>query len=302
VDFSRVKLVTHKGCMDGSAAAILFLVAGGKRENIVFCHPSHYQMDDAVKDLMDSTGNPILVVDTSISIELAEQIEFLKRDVTLLDHHKSADDLKKFSWCSVDHSRCGCLMFYDYIYRSIYVDQYTKVAKYSQLICAVDDVDRWQHNIPESKKVAFLHNILGQNLFIDRFLKNPSIEFSDNEKYLLEIDESRRNQYIQEKKNDLVVITKQIDGHQVRIGCVRADNHQSFLGNDICEDLNLNIDIALMIGLHSISLRGSSNCPVDLSALAKKNGGGGHKLAAGCSVSKILGEELLDLIMSKFNF
>lgn len=301
MDFSNVKLVTHKGCLDGSACAILFLAGGGKIENLHFSYPSHDGIDELVRDLLDSTTLPILIADASISYSLAKQIDLTRRDVIILDHHKSADDLKEFSWCEVDHSRCGSLMLYDYMLLNGQYIQ-TVLEDYHNLILRVDDNDRWIHQYPDSKKIAALHNKLGQSLFIERFLNNPLTSFSDKEKYLLEIDEYKTKLYIEDKKKEVVVLNKEIDGVMIRVGCVKADNHQSVLGNSICEDLSLNVDVALMVGLNSISLRAKSTCPVDLSSLAKHNGGGGHKLAAGCSLSKVLGEDFLDLVVSRFKF
>jgi len=47
-------------------------------------------------------------------------------------------------------------------------------------------------------------------------------------------------------------------------------------------------------------LRGDGT--VDLSKVAALNGGGGHSTAAGCNQAKVLGRELLDLVMDKMKW
>jgi len=37
---NNTALVTHRGCLDGTGSALMFMLAGGKRENILFCNPS----------------------------------------------------------------------------------------------------------------------------------------------------------------------------------------------------------------------------------------------------------------------
>lgn len=285
-------LVTHQNCMDGSACATLFIAAGGLRENVFFVSPNHRDVDDLVLNLLENWSGPILIADVSISVSLAKNIK--RNDIILLDHHKSAIPLKEFSWCEIDveNTRCGSMMLYDWLsYNMLHPP--LKVGDLKELIVLVDDNDRYVKNYQESDVVSLLHEVLGQEFFIDRFLKNKSIILNPMEQYVVDLEIKKRDKYIERKKKEVQVIVKEINERKVNVGFVYANTHQSLLGNKICTDLNM--DVAVLIGTN-VSLRGSKNCPIDLSVVAKINSGGGHKLASGFSLSSILKNDLVELV------
>jgi oligoribonuclease NrnB/cAMP/cGMP phosphodiesterase (DHH superfamily) len=284
IDLSKTALVTHKNCCDGSTCAVLFLAAGGKRENVFFSSPNHNDTDELVSDLLETFSGPILIADASISEKQAEKV--YRDDVVLLDHHKSAIPLAKFSWCEIDieNTRCGAMMLFDWLKTNA---QSTWFMEHKFLVDLVDDHDRWIHNYPESENNAVFHELIGSKKYIDRFLKNPSPKLNEMEQYALNLEIEKRDEYIQYKMKNLFVVEKEIQGHKVNVAFVSSGIHQSRLGNMICEDPSLNVDICVLVG-SAISMRSRHNCPVDLAAVAKKLGGGGHKYAAGFSLDKFL--------------
>lgn len=297
IDITKAALVTHQGCMDGSACAIVFAKAGGLLQNVRFSSPNHRDVDELVEDLLNTWPGPIILADISISLSLANKIR--RDDVLLFDHHKSAVPLAGLPWCEIDkeNSRCGSKILYEWLEK--YEDS---LLPYKDFIDTIDDHDRWVKNIPNSDELALLHEVLGQDLFIERFLKHPAVSFFPNEEYVLRIEKHKRDKFVENKKNNLSIISKKIGGHDLRVAFVQAGTHQSQLGNSICSDPIHNVDIAVLIGGNSISLRASPTCPVDLSAVAKLNGGGGHMKAAGCSIDKLLGQNLVDFVAEKLKF
>jgi oligoribonuclease NrnB/cAMP/cGMP phosphodiesterase (DHH superfamily) len=96
MDLTNTKLVTHANCPDGLACAIVFISAGGQRNNVVFSSPNHKFVDEKVKDLLgSSSGVDIIIADLSVSEQLAEVIENAYKNVLLFDHHNSAEKIKK---------------------------------------------------------------------------------------------------------------------------------------------------------------------------------------------------------------
>jgi uncharacterized protein len=295
VNISEAKLVTHASCMDGSACAILFIAAGGLKENIHFVSPNHRDVDEVISDLLETWSGPIILADISISLKLAKKVG--RSDVVLLDHHKSSIPLANFKWCEIDkeNTRCGSMMFYDWLlYNMIHPPPI--FVNYENLVTLVDDNDRWIRAYSDSGSLALFHEVLGQDLFVDRFLKNPDPILDMMEHYALNLEISKRDKYIERKKKQVQVIEREINGHKVRLGFVASGTHQSLLGNMICDDPELNVDIAVLVG-SSISLRASKACPVDLSVVAKLNGGGGHQAASGCSLDKMLGKSLVEYVI-----
>ena len=293
MDISKAALVTHANCMDGSTCAVLFLAAGGLRKNIHFSSPNHRDVDKAVSELLETWPGLIMLADISISLDLAKKVG--RSDVVLLDHHKSAIPLKEFPWCEIDveNTRCGSKMLFDWL-----INNYTcmSLVPYEDLVTLVNDNDLWIKAYNESGNLALFHEVLGQDLFIDRFLKRPEPTLDTMEQYALNLATTKRDKYVEYKKKNVQIVEKEINGNKVRLGFVAAGTHQSVLGNEICEDPELNVDIAVLVG-SSISLRGKHNCPVDLSALAKLNRGGGHRAAAGCSLDGMLGKSLVEYVI-----
>jgi len=300
MNLNNTKLVTHAHCMDGSTCAIVFLAAGGRKENIEFSSPSHDKVDDIVSNLWEYWEGDILLADISISLELAEKInKFHNNRITLLDHHASAIPLSKFSWCHIDelNSRSGGALLYDWLSKEGF-----NLKRYKDLVDCVDDVDRWQWILPESNNIYSLHKILGQEFFIERFLKKADINPNSNEKYSIDLSEKKKESFIKQKKKELQIHDIKINNHSLRVAFVDAGSYQSELGNDIVSDTILDVDIAIMVSGKSVSMRTSKDSPVSVGNIASLNKGGGHFAAAGFSVRNVLGMELTEFIRKNMRF
>jgi oligoribonuclease NrnB/cAMP/cGMP phosphodiesterase (DHH superfamily) len=301
---SNTLLMTHKACQDGSACALLFLAAGGKKENIHFCNPAHVETDAMLYELIhDTDDSDIWMVDLSISKEMADSIRDTVHEcrIEIIDHHNSAIPLKEYYFCQIDenNSQCGSMLFYNWLF-GLSGSGHGELRKYKELVTLTDDIDRWKHNYPESGQLAVLHKILGQELFIERFKKNPGVDLTDQEHYLIDINNKKREIDTKNRKKSLKIITKIINSVEYRFGIVYSyGDDQSLLGNAICSDPGLDVDVAVIVGGHSISFRSNEDCSLDLSEVTKLNGGGGHKHAAGCNLNGIFGEDFLELIMNK---
>jgi uncharacterized protein len=300
MDLSNTLLVTHQNCMDGAAAAVVFVRAGGKYKNIFFTTPDHKKTDELLLDL-EQKNLPIIVVDASISLPLAEKFDRRAIDIRLLDHHTSAIELSKFSWCEIEekNNRSGAKMFYDYMCKEGTGQQVYDLKPLEAFIDAADDVDRWVNKLPIAQDLIILFEFLQGELFVDRFAKRPTLLFSDREEYVISVSKHRRDTFIDRKKKEAIFLTKEVLGHVVKVAVVEAGTQQSMLGAVLCTDPVCGADIALIVNSKSISFRASPDCPVDLSKLAKLNGGGGHIKAAGSALSNILGKDFVELLMER---
>lgn len=294
--FENTFLITHKNCMDGSACAILFRSLGGKKENIYFSIPKGNRTDEFVSDLINGGWDgPVLIADLMVSVDVAEWLDTLG-NVALFDHHKTSVPLQRFDFCTIDvkNEMCGAMML-DH--------EFCGALKYMDLIRRADDNDRWVHNYPESKVLASLHDLLGQEAFIDRFLRNPDIELTIQEKFLIDVHNRDRAIKTKSRKKNTIIVDKNIQGHDVRVGFVVAyGDNTSKLGNEICEDFHMDVDLVVIISGEIVSYRASKDCPVDVSVVAALNGGGGHRLASGGQLSGILGEDFLEMVMGRIKF
>jgi len=288
--------------MDGSTCAILFLHAGGNKKNIYMTNPDHRETSELVLKLNETHEGHILIADVSISLSAARKIK--RNDIWLFDHHRSALELSDIDWCHIeeDNQMCGSMIFYKFLAANIQEEKKSSILKYHRLVQLADDRDRWIKNYKESDKLAALHNVLTQKYFIERFEKDPSTDLTEQEKFLLELEEKKTEDYIQQKKSETRVVMKKIDGKYRRIGFVQSDRHQSLLGSRLCEDLILDLDFVVMIGSKSLSLRASKMSSIDLSRIAKLHGGGGHQKASGVPVGNILNKPILEQVIENMKF
>lgn len=307
IDYTDYKLVTHKNCMDGAVCAILYRALGGKEQNVHFSNPQHEASDAIVEELLDD-GHMVLAVDVSISMKLAKKIyasdNYRSSNFQLLDHHKSAVPLMEIKQDTIEieehNNRCGCRMLYDFLMKEgvLYNE---KLKPYVELVKLVDDHDRWIKQYPESDDIAMFYMTVGQKLFIERFLKDPTTTFSKEEEYLIKIEKYRMEEEVKDKKRAIqsAIHSRKINGKTYRFGFVTGVKYVSTTGNALYADPSLNVDVIVLVG-NTISMRCSKDSEIDLSAIAKSYGGGGHKAAAGFQLKALLGKDLIDLVIENF--
>ncbi len=290
------KLVTHYGCMDGSACAVLFIAAGGKEENIHFSSPSHDSVDKIATELFHSHKGRIFFADISVSEEVAMLLNE-RKDIRLFDHHKSAIPLTKYSWCEVDkdNTRCGSMVFGDFIH----TQDENAIAKYVDFIRLVDDRDRWVNRYPESKTLSELFYLLGQPAFVNRMLGDVNPRPNPYELLFLAIEQDNKEKYLKYCEERFTVMNmKDGSGNLQNVGFVICDKkYTSDVGNHLIEKYKL--DAAVLIGPNAVSFRAPKHSSIDVSALAQKYGGGGHQHASGCLLQAIIGRSIVSQVIDK---
>lgn len=311
-DLSRFHLFTHAGCMDGSATAVLFLHAGGKRENI------HYSKAGHVEEAWEDSGlatktDPVLVVDLSPSThELADF--FASRHATyVLDHHKTAERfhlLPGFT-ISVGNEACGCELFRRWLVNMDIVsvnEKKTKMGKetlslagtherfdadcYRRFIGIIDDHDRWILKIPFSLKLPVFFSFVGQKDFVERFMNVFGRFHEERESYwtpfeqdLLNIIQKRQDSHFRKLLTKFRIRERQFQGRTIKVGYLvdGVINNSELL--HLYLDQHPEVDVACQINLDldKVSFR-SRKDGVDVSALATEFGGGGSYCASGHSI------------------
>jgi oligoribonuclease NrnB/cAMP/cGMP phosphodiesterase (DHH superfamily) len=303
MNLKNCKLISHKGCLDGSTTAVLFLVCGGKRENIIFSNPNHNDVDEIVNNLIQEWENPIIICDLSVSKEMAEKMTF-RTDVVLLDHHKSAIPLTKYKWCHISekNEQCGSMMFYNWLRSSSDIENKEKLIPYIDLVKGADSYDRWTEKRHAYNSLVALHGILEQELFLDRFIKNPSLELSLNESYIVNLENRKKENFIKRKKEEIVILSKTIKNVHCRFAIVKTDKYQSLLADSILNDFLIDVDAVIMIGLKSISLRSKKDGIVDVAEIAELNFGGGHISSSGFALDGLFDGGFLEYVTKKIKW
>lgn len=271
-------LITHRHCMDGAGCAVLFLVMGGQRKNIRFVGPE--SVGKVVTELANTYSGHLLFADMSVSTEDAKILDE-RGDVNLLDHHKTAIHLKKYSWATISAEEkdtaagkaCGTLMMWEH-----YLLQHSELAEYEGMARMIDDHDRWIHKNPMSQKFADLHYLTNGDYFIEKFLDDSRVKLNEMNEKILEIDKLNKDDYFKRKMNETTVVEK----YGIKLGLILGNRYISECCHHILNNHEAELNVLCMIDIegNKVSLRGKKD-GINVSEIAALNGGGGHSSAAG---------------------
>lgn len=305
----KVKLFDHVD-FDGMGCAILAKLAFKDDVNIEFCNnPS--DTTKKVQEFIDSKDvenyDLIFITDLSIFDELAKEIDSKFTNFKLIDHHKTALNLNKYTWCKVEEyhddlkeiKASGTSLFFSHlIYKDLINNdlRYYHVIEYFVEIVRKYDTWDWKAlNDAVPKQWNDLLYILGREKFINevisRITNNFCLRISPSDELLLELNQEKIDRYIEFKQEE--IIRHKVCGYNA--GVIFAEQYISELGNRLAEN-NPDLDFIVIINMsRAISYRTVKE--VDLSEIAKIYGGGGHPKASGSLIDK---EVRLKLVNSLF--
>jgi len=278
-------LVTHND-LDGCVCAILFkaVYPDGK-----YYIENYDTVDERIKQILEEKPEQLFITDISPSREVAK---LLDQDpycnVLLFDHHKTALHFNDYHWAVVDTGGfCGADLFYSFLADKHRKDL-TKLGKYDKLVFHANDYDLWFHRDPHSAVVNSLLNVLGCERFVNRFLQNPSVDLTETEKYILEIEKEKEEKYIQE-----AVKAANIYGIYA---VTFAEKLISEIGHNILHEFSVDVAVIVNAQKGTVSFRSKKS---DVSLLAKALGGGGHPNAAGSTIpDHLLYHRIVDLLLA----
>jgi oligoribonuclease NrnB/cAMP/cGMP phosphodiesterase (DHH superfamily) len=270
-ELQRKYLITHTD-LDGIGCAVIMKKCF---PNLVIIHTEYADVNRIVNQLLDTgTEDEIYITDMSVDEITAERLNKRGR-VNLIDHHGTAKWLaERYNWALVDTKYAGTKLVYDMLSTRF------EIRDYEEFVNVVDNYDTWGHGTePEqhSKDMSRLLYLLGREAFIARMDAKSDINFLPGELLLLECD----NQWEKQYQEDSIKITEvQKDGQGYLYGILYADRYQSTLGHYILDQVK-ELEYVIMLDPRNskVGLRGRGN--VDLGAMAKAVGGGGHAKAAG---------------------
>lgn len=258
--------IYHHNCADGFGAA--WVVRRKYGEDAQF-HPGVYQMPPP-----DVKGQDVILVDFSYKRPVMEQLCDAANSVIVLDHHKSAEeDLRGLNGYSVnvgshfDMNRSGAGMTWDY---------YFPDEPRPQLIDHIEDRDLWRFKLPGTREIqanvfSYPYDFkVWDNLMaadpLDLFAAGAAIE-------------RKHHKDIAELVN-ACMMRMTIAGYAVPVA-----NLPYIFSSDAGHLMSEGEPFAACFwdtpAGRIFSLRSREEGGIDVSEIAKKYGGGGHKHAAG---------------------
>ena len=240
---TKIKLFTHTD-LDGVGCAILaniVSVVNNIDVEIEFC--DYNNINDKVNDFLKVINNydKVFITDISVNEEVAEKLDKYNDKVVLLDHHKTANFLNKYKWAHVYETLvidleidvyikvCGAYLFLDYLIASDYLKNFKFLDTLTDFVEVIREYDVWEwieiDNIL-AKQLNDLLCILGRERFIEEFteqLLNGKFVINDKLNFLLELEQEKIDDYIENKNKNLIV--RDIKGYNV--GIVFAERYIS---------------------------------------------------------------------------
>lgn len=238
----------------------------------IFCN--YNEIDAILEDISLRKYDRILITDMSPGKRGLKQI-LGEVDVLVIDHHESSEWLSEMTPTIHDNSRSATLLTYEWLKSEGY-----DVSEYAELAECVNDYDMWHLKRKDSLQMNMLFMKLGVERYLERFSKKSFSGFTPDEQLIVELETERRDKYIFAASKSAEMI-KDADDYEVFI--VFAEEYNSELGNYIIKELGADYVVLINMQKKKVSLR--SRADVDVRVIAERNGGGGHKNAAGFSLN-----------------
>lgn len=274
MDPNKVDLVIyHGGCSDGFGAAFAAWKLLGSRAKYI---PGRFGSPPP-----PVAGKSVICVDFSYNNATTKRLVEEADDFLILDHHKSAMvELHDVSQTHFDMTKSGAILSWEFFHPG---KEPPKFLKYIQ------DRDLWKWELPYSKEFSAAFDMVGFHFEEFDAYCNDSV-FDDAVK---------RGSYILAHKltfiNKIVrrAARRKLMGYDVMV--VNSSHWMSEIGMHLAKSA----DVAVVWyfdhkdGNFHVSLR-SDNDVCDVSEIAKKFGGGGHRKASGIRYEGQNIEEIFD--------
>lgn len=315
-------VVFHQNCPDGFCAALI----AKRRYPEAKLYPMNHGQDNALETLLPLvTGKDVLMVDFSLRTR-AENISLhsAAKSFQIYDHHKTAQaELAGLDFAVFDMARSGSGITWDelfgkydrHFYHSGHEIRLGPNRTYIGMpephrpwwVDFVQDRDLWKFELPESREINSFIMTLPFTETAWRVLESMTAKeaatlgsgaLAHVQHYVREVVEHRAMGFM--KRNGYVEIDGKWCITPYTVAVVNAPYlNISEIGNILATDY---ADIGMGWfergdGKIQFSLR--SNGDIDVSAIAKLYGGGGHKNAAGFQMSREEGRKFIDSILGR---
>lgn len=273
-------------------------------------------MSEIPDDIFEYESDIFLFTDITPTIEFAKEIIARNKQLCLVDHHETANEI----FSSIDMSNhkyyyteeiCTTKLLYNLIIESSSCKRENRVIK--RFVDLVDTYDCWRDEHEDWENAKDLHYLknksvdwFGNKSGYDKnrfFINNTINKFQEDRKFFYKYDELKKIRAEREKENKNYnkakkKLEKRIDSNGNNYIYVECPSQISVIANKLLKENN-DVDYALCRSTYfkavddrSLSLRSSNNFDVKL--IAESYGGGGHISAAGFQAND--DQEYKDLI------
>lgn len=259
-------IIYHDKCIDGFTAAWAAHTLTGDK---VLLPASHGD------EIPYVAGKRVAIVDFSYPRDLLLEMHEQAEELVVLDHHKTAEeDLRGLPFCVFDMNRSGAGLAWDH---------FSGGRKRPALVDYVEDRDLWRFQLPASRAINARISTVSQSMknwsALARVLDNDSdrVQFAVEGAAILDHIDS----YIEKMKRQARHVY--VGGNRVPMVNAPYINTSELVGELAKGEVFAVGWFQRADGKIQYSLR--SRGDFDVSAVARSFGGGGHKNAAGFTLS-----------------
>lgn len=284
-------VIYHHPCSDGTSAACVAFLNQTMKNKFCRLYPTNYGKDIPEESVYENRD--VFIVDFSYCLEEIKQIASKATKVVVIDHHKSrqkelesmTENLKNIGINNIevifDINKSGAALTHKYLYPE---NDLPKLIQY------VQDRDLWKWELPHSKEI----NAYIRSFELDIFEYNRLAKELEEKFYECVKSGSSILRFQSKEVKEICSKSRIVEFEGYKVPVV---NHFSSLISEIGAFLNQGQPFAIVYYQEPdknwiYSLRSSPiDCPenvVDVSEIAKKYGGGGHKRAAGFKSEELL--------------
>lgn len=257
-----ILVIYHADCPDGFGSAYSAWKKFG--DNAQY-YPAFYDTDPP-----EVSGKKVFIFDYSYTNEKLLDIKKKAERLVMIDHHRSNEELVKNADEYVfDIGHSASVLSWKYFHPDKNVPDF---------LLYVEEGDLWKFNLPNSKEMAAFIDELPKNFELwDKTISD--FEEEDNGAIFVKKGEEMIGR-IEKLVSEKVSSAKEVSFEGYKTLIANSERHSSEIGNFMTKKLPpIGIVWKKENGKISVSLR--SDGTVDVSKLAERYGGGGHRAAAG---------------------
>lgn len=252
-------VIYHKNCADGFCCAWLL-----HKLYLATFHAASYGEDPP-----ETANEDVIIADFSYKRDVLSKIAEQARSIIVLDHHKTAQaELMGLPFCKFDMSCSGARL----------VQRYFNLPDH-WLIDYTEDRDLWRWQLPHSREINAA--LASYDFDFDLWSKLAKEPLIAEGQAIIRYQQRVVKSHIQH------AAIVHLDGYDVPV--VNATT----LFSEIAGELSVGHPFAVawfrrQDGKYQYSLRSSGEASIDVSEIAKRHGGGGHRNAAGFESTELI--------------
>lgn len=263
---NKTLVLYHANCWDGFAAAWAYHRADPNAEFL----PVQY--GDAPPDV---TGRDVYVFDFSFKRDVLLAMKAAAKSLLVLDHHKTAEvELAGLDFCTFDMHKSGGRLTWEFVVEHYTGQQANQTVPW--LVAVTEDRDLWRWALPNSREINSALRTYPLDFDVwDGLHDDPSSvsRLISEGSAILRAEKAIVDSHVKNAHETT------IDGHKVL--CVNATTLVSEIAGELAKDRPFGVCWFEGDNNERVYSLRSRDGGIDVSEIAKKHGGGGHRNAAG---------------------